>query len=159
MESPRSKPASRSRCPIPSSARAGEGAAQPRAQTIASGGPVVPSTPVPAVLIGIVDVGGFDFAHPDFLTPDGDDPLRQHLGSGRAQGLAARTAAAAVRLTAPKSPRERMNRALEWSRTHKVGATDLLRQSSQRPGAHGTHVASIAAGNAASARTPRSPAS
>ena len=25
----------------------------------------------PRVLIGIVDVGGFDFAHPEFLTPDG----------------------------------------------------------------------------------------
>ena len=35
------------------------------------------------VLIGLIDVGGFDFAHPDFLDADGEDPLRAHLGPGR----------------------------------------------------------------------------
>lgn len=39
-----------------------------------------------------------------------------------------------------------MQQALDWSRTHPIGATDLLRQSVQTPGAHATHVASIAAG-------------
>jgi subtilisin family serine protease len=40
-----------------------------------------------------------------------------------------------------------MNQALAWSREHHVGATDLLGQSVQLPGAHATHVASIAGGN------------
>src|SRR5688572_5389049 len=40
-------------------------------------GPVVPiDRTVPAVLIGIVDVGGFDFAHTDFLTTDGTQKTR-----------------------------------------------------------------------------------
>jgi subtilisin family serine protease len=40
-----------------------------------------------------------------------------------------------------------MQKALQWSRRHKIGATDLLPQSVQVPGAHATHVASIAGGN------------
>ena len=38
------------------------------------------------VLIGIVDVGGFDFAHPDFLDDKAADALRRDLGPGQARG-------------------------------------------------------------------------
>ena len=58
-----------------------------------------PSDPyaAPPVLIGIVDVGGFDFAHPDFLV-NGDDAFRAHLGSGAARWFACGTSSGAIRL-------------------------------------------------------------
>ncbi|HET7698430.1 MAG TPA: S8 family serine peptidase, partial [Vicinamibacterales bacterium] len=117
--------------------------------SVVTAGPVVLADPaVPAVLIGIVDVGGFDFAHPDFLTTDVTRKTRfvsvwdQGAPKGSPLGPPPAHFTDGAEITG-----ERMNRALEWSRAHKVGATDLLRQSSQRPGAHATHVASIAAGN------------
>ena len=118
-------------------------------KSVLTAGPVVPiDRTVPAVLIGIVDVGGFDFAHTDFLTTDGTQKTRfvsiwdQGAPKGSPLGPPPAPFTDGAEITG-----ERMNRALEWSRTHKVGATDLLRQSSQRPGAHATHVASIAAGS------------
>ena len=116
-------------------------------KTIASGAAAVllDGGQAPRVLIGIVDVGGFDFAHPEFLTPDGTTRFASIWDQGAPPG--SRLGRPPPRFTdGAEITGERMNRALEWSRTHKVGATDLLRQSSQRPGAHGTHVASIAAG-------------
>ena len=100
---------------------------------------------VPPVLIGIIDVGGFDFAHPDFLAGR----------RTRFVGVWDQGAPKDSPLGPPPEPfeygaeitRDRMNRALNWSRSHKVGPTDLLRQSAQQPGSHATHVASIAAGN------------
>jgi subtilisin family serine protease len=99
----------------------------------------------PPVLIGLIDVGGFDFAHPDFLTPSGQTRFVSIWDQGAPKdsplGPPPRPFTDGAEITG-----ERMNKALEWGREHKVGATDLLQQSSQRPGAHGTHVASIAAG-------------
>lgn len=105
-----------------------------------------PGASEPDVLIGLVDVGGFDFSHPDFRTPEGGTRFLRiwDQGAGNRSPLGD-----------PPKPfgygaelrRERMDRALAWSREHRVGATDLVRQSVQRPGAHATHVASIAAGN------------
>lgn len=100
----------------------------------------------PDVLIGIVDVGGFDFTHPDFLFAD---------GTTRFAGIWDQGAPADSPLGAPPPPfgygaeiaTADIDRALGWSRTHAIGATDLLRQSVQLAGAHATHVASIAAGN------------
>ncbi len=98
------------------------------------------------VLIGIIDVGGFDFSHPDFLDQNGNTRFVRIWD----QGAPKRSP-----LGKPPAPfdygaelmQPRMQRALEWSRSHAIGATDLLRQSVQLPGAHATHVASIAAGN------------
>ena len=122
---------------------------EPPSRVPKSAGPFVASDrAVPAVLIGIVDVGGFDFAHPDFLTTDGTQKTRfvsiwdQGAAKGSPLGPPPAPFTDGAEITG-----ERMNRALEWSGSHKVGATDLLRQSSQRGGAHATHVASIAAGN------------
>lgn len=103
----------------------------------------VPGGP-PKVLIGIIDVGGFDFAHPDFLV-DGRTRFvsvwDQGAQKGSALGKPPRPFGYGAELSA-----DRMQKALKWSRSHAIGATDLLRQSVQVPGAHATHVASVAAG-------------
>ena len=93
------------------------------------------------VIIGIVDVGGFDFAHPDFL--DGRRGTRflaiwDQGGNFRA---------------APKKfgfgaefTKAHMDQAIAAARDGALPATMLERQSQMTPGSHGTHVASIAAG-------------
>lgn len=95
-----------------------------------------------SVLLGFVDVGGFDFAHPDFL----------HAGKTRFvgiwdQGLVGGNAPAGfdygVELTGAD-----LQAAVAGARTHGLAATDLRRQSLQMAGSHATHVASIAGGNA-----------
>jgi len=100
----------------------------------------------PHVLIGIIDVGGFDFSHPDFLDSAGRTRFvriwDQGAPAGSPLGDAPKPFGYGAELT-----RERMQKALQWSRRHKIGATDLLPQSVQVPGAHATHVASIAGGN------------
>jgi subtilisin family serine protease len=107
--------------------------------------------PVPGggrVLVAIIDVGGFDFAHPDFLDEAGrtrfhsiwdmgGKPRRgQRPPKGRDNG---------VELTA-----DAINGALDAARA-KHGdvrhAVTLLPQSQQVQTSHATHVASIAAGN------------
>jgi subtilisin family serine protease len=102
--------------------------------------------PLPPVLIGIIDVGGFDFSHPDFLDAQGKTRFVRIWDQGAPRrsllGKPPRPFGYGAELT-----RERMDQALDWSRTHAIGASDLLRQTVQQPGAHATHVASIAAGN------------
>lgn len=95
------------------------------------------------LLVGIIDVGGFDFSHPDFLDENGrtrflriwdqggdfrTPPLRFDYGS---------------EFTA-----EHLNAALDASGTA-IGLPAFLieRQSQRSRSSHATHVASIAAGN------------
>lgn len=98
------------------------------------------------VLIGIIDVGGFDFAHPDFLDEKGHTRFVNIWDQGAPKRSPLGKPPAAFDYGAELTQR-RMQRALDWSRSHAIGATDLLPQSVQLPGAHATHVASIAAGN------------
>src|SRR5690606_33156239 len=93
------------------------------------------------ILIGLIDVEGFDFAHPDFLDAEGKSRFLSIWDQGG-------TGTPPVGFTyGTELTQKAIHEALAWSASHPIGATDLLLQSLQLPGAHATHVASIAAGN------------
>lgn len=95
------------------------------------------------VLIGIVDVGGFDFAHPDFLL-DGKFTRFSRIWD---QGGSFRPAPSGFQYGA-EFTNAHLNAALDAQRTTGLPATVVERQSQRSVGSHATHVASIAAGNA-----------
>ncbi|CAN5334670.1 hypothetical protein BH10PSE6_BH10PSE6_23880 [soil metagenome] len=99
------------------------------------------------VIIGIIDVGGFDFAHPDFR----DSTDRTRFLSIWDQGGDTRKPPSAngtsrfdygSELTKPL-----MDAAIAAEAAGKFPATMIERQSQRTEGSHATHVASIAAGN------------
>jgi subtilisin family serine protease len=93
------------------------------------------------VLIGIIDVNGFDFAHPDFLDDDGNTRFVKIWD----QGGTTRPSPHRFDYGA-EIDREHMNAALKASPELGVPAQDLEPQSQMVLSSHGTHVASIAAG-------------
>lgn len=103
------------------------------------------------VLIGIIDVGGIDFAHEDFMDDQGNsrilriwdqggdafDPPRltvTEAGSGKSTGYGSEITA------------EHIAFALKEAAAARVSPYDLAPQSQEVRGSHATHVASIAAG-------------
>jgi subtilisin family serine protease len=97
------------------------------------------------VLIGLIDVQGFDFAHADFL----DEQDRTRFIRIWDQGGDARPS---PQLTGQFSygaefQAEHLNAALTASSQLHLPATDIEKQSQIVEGSHATHVASIAAGN------------
>jgi subtilisin family serine protease len=106
------------------------------------------------VLVGIIDVQGFDFAHPDFL--DGNGKTR--FVSIWDQGGDARPSPhdRDPRPASEKRDLEQFTYGAEFlaadlnaaiTSSLSLPATDIERQSQMVEGSHGTHVASIAAGN------------
>jgi subtilisin family serine protease len=98
------------------------------------------------VLIGIIDVQGFDFSHPDFLDAQGHTrfvAIWDQDGGGRPSPLASGTQLDyGAEFTA-----DHLNAALRAAPRLGVPAYEIERQSQMAEGSHATHVTSIAAGN------------
>jgi subtilisin family serine protease len=127
----------------------GEGLAVPEPISLTPGASAPPRSArqVPGhdgagVLVGIIDVGGFDFAHPDFL----DDQGRTRFESIWDQGGDRRPPPRGFGYGA-EFTRAQLDAAIQAAKAVGAPAQEIERQSQISPGSHGTHVASIAAGN------------
>lgn len=93
------------------------------------------------VLVGVIDVGGFDFAHPDFLDEEG---RTRWVGIWDQGGDVHPSPSFGYGSVIEK---EHLDRAISESVNQGLPPHVLEPQSQAQEGSHGTHVASIAAGN------------
>ncbi|MEO6721231.1 MAG: S8 family serine peptidase [Ferruginibacter sp.] len=94
------------------------------------------------VMIGIIDVGGFDFAHEDFLDANGKTRFIKIWDQGGNFRKPPKNFS-----YGSEFDNTILNNAIKNAKTVGVPATRLEKQSAVSIGSHGTHVASIAAGN------------
>lgn len=96
------------------------------------------------VLVGIIDVQGFDFAHPDFLANQGSETRFVRIWDQGAHD--GRPAPSGYNYGA-EIRKEHMDAAISAEPSVGIAAQLLEPQSQTAEGSHATHVASIAAGN------------
>jgi subtilisin family serine protease len=104
------------------------------------------------VLVGIIDVQGFDFSHPDFLDATGKTRFDRIWDQGGDFRPPPGSIKGSTFDYGAEFKKDHLNAAIQNAPSLGVAATDLEKQSSMEPGSHGTHVASIAAGNRGIAR-------
>lgn len=100
------------------------------------------------VLIGIIDVQGFDFSHPDFLDAEGKTRFECIWDQGAPKGFSRPSPATTGQFDyGAEFLQKHLNAAIANAPRLRLPAYELERQTQMVAGSHGTHVASIAAGN------------